>query len=82
MDIIFTIDNEKVSRVIDTMNWLFPIPQINTGTEEEPIWENEFTENQWAKEAIRRWIIKQVKRYETYQAKQTVDIPAENDLVS
>lgn len=81
-EIKLIIPDEKLQRVVDATKWLHPIPQINTGTEEEPVYENEFTDNAWAKEAWRRHIIAQVKRYETYQAKNAVSIEADDELVA
>lgn len=81
-EIKLIIPDEKLQRVVDATKWLHPIPQINTGTEEEPVYENEFTDNQWAKEAWRRHIIAQVNRFEIYQAKNAVSIEADDELVA
>ncbi len=80
--ITLTIPDEKLQRVINATKWFHPIPQINTGTEEEPVMENEFTDNQWAKESLKRYMIKQVRRFEINQAKEAVSIQADNELVS
>ena len=80
--ITLTIPSEKLQRVIDATKFLHPIPQVNTGTEEEPVMENEFTDNQWTKEAWRRYIIAQVKRYEVYKAKEEVNIESDDTLLS
>lgn len=87
--ITFTIPEAKVQRVIDATKYLHKIPQIvnpafvdiETTPGEEPVI-NEFTDNQWAKEAWRRHIIAQVKRYETYQAKTAISIEIDDELVS
>ena len=87
--ITLTIPSAKVQRVIDATKFLHKIPQIDnpdfvtveaTPNEEPRI--NEFTDNQWAKEAWRRYIINQVRRYETHQAKDAVSIEADDSLVS
>ena len=65
----FTIPNEKLQRIVDAMKGLYPIP--TTYNEETKEFENDFTENQWAKESVRRWIIKQVQRYESSEAQKT-----------
>lgn len=62
MQIIFTIPDEKVTRVVDAICGLFPIP---TDTNGNPL----FTPAQWAKEKIRRFIIDIVFRYEQKKAK-------------
>jgi hypothetical protein len=89
MDITFTIPSNQVNRITDAMKFLFPIPQIQNPdyedtqtTPEEPEFINEFSDGQWAKESVRRWIISQTRRYEEYQAKQAINIVFDNDLVS
>ena len=86
--ITFTIPQAKVQRVIDATKFLHKIPKIDDpdwidpedGTTAPMI--DEFTDNQWAKEAWRRYIIAQVKRYEIFKAKEAVDIQADDTLVS
>lgn len=56
-NISFTIPDDKISRVTDAMKGLFSIPKDENG---DPL----FTDNQWAKEAVKRFIIGQVQRYE------------------
>jgi len=80
--ITFTIDNQKVQRISDAIKGLYPIPQINVGTDEEPVWENEYTDNQWAKEKIRRWVIKQVARYEQKLAVNAIKYKEDNSLLT
>ena len=80
--ITFTIDNGKIERIKDALKGLYPIPQVNNGTEEEPVWENEFTDNDWAKECTRRWIVKQVARCEQKIAHDACTYLEEDDLVS
>ncbi len=75
MDITLTIPDNQVSRIVDAMTGLFPIPQDTEGVKE-------FTDSQWAKEKVRRWIIEQVKRWENYVAREAVDIQPDNELVS
>ena len=70
VEIKFTIPDNKVQRIIDTMKWEFSIP-IDAGG--NPL----FTDGQWAKESIRRWIINQVARYE----KNLAEIQARNSVL-
>lgn len=90
VNIIFTIPNEKIPRIREAMVGLFKIPRIS-----DPSWVdpedgskapiiNEFTDNQWAKESIRRWVIKQVRRWEHAQATQTAieSVVEDNTLLS
>lgn len=81
-EITFTIPDAKLPRIIAAMNGFFPVPQTNTGTEEEPVWEPEFTDGQWAKEAVRRWIVKQVQRWEKKAALNAVDVQPEDDILT
>jgi len=57
-EIKLTIPNTKLDRVVDATKFLFKIPQINVGTEESPVMENEFTDNeraiQWRKRKQRK----------------------------
>lgn len=77
--ISFTIPNEQIDRVRTALKGLYPIP--TTTDEETGETTPDFTDAQWGKECIRRWVIKQVKRYEEIQAKQAVDITVEDSLV-
>ena len=73
--ITLTIPDEKLQRIIDATKFFNPIPLDEN---EEP----EFTDNQWAKEILRREIIRKVQRHENYQAKKEVSIQADDNLVS
>ena len=64
MQITFIIPDEKVQRVVNAINGLFPdIPKDENG---DPL----FTENQWTKEKIRRYIVNLVFLYEQRKAKK------------
>ena len=73
--ITFTIPDDKISRVIDAMKGVFEIPEDDNG---EPL----FTDVQWAKEKVRRWIINQVARWEHRVAVQNINIVKDDDLVT
>ncbi len=75
--ITFNIDDAKIPRIKDAMKGLFPIPEDSNGN---PL----FTETQWAKESVRRFIVKQVQRWEQTEAIDQVrgSIIEEDDLVS
>jgi len=75
----FIIPDDKLSRVVEATKFLFSIPQILN--EETGLMENEFTDNQWTKEAWRRYIIAQVKRVEIYKAKEEVSIESDDSLL-
>ena len=80
--ITFTIPNDKLPNIVDAMKGLYPIPQINTGTKQEPVWENEFTDNAWAKECIRRWVIEQVAGYNQKTAQDAIAYEEDNNLLT
>lgn len=76
MEITFRISDEKVQRVVDAMKGLYPIP-IDFETM-EPL----FTDNQWAREKIRRWIRDQVARYEQMAAQDKIEYSPEDEIIS
>lgn len=73
--ITFTIENSKLQKVINAMKRLSPIPVDGNGV---PL----FTDSQWAKESVRRWIISQVKRYEEIIAREATNIQEDDNLIS
>ena len=80
--IIFNIENGKIERIKAALKGLYPILKVNTGTEEEPIMEPEFTDSQWAKEVTRRWIRDQVARWEQKTAKDAIKFNPEDDIIT
>ena len=74
-DITFTIANNKIPRIVAAFKGLYPIPTNEAG---EPT----FTDNHWARETLRRFMVHSVARWETYLAKQAASVPEEDDLVS
>lgn len=88
MQITFTIPDNKIQRIIDAMKGLYPISQIS-----DPKWVDpkdgsqapmvpEFTDGQWAKESVRRWIRNQVARYEQKVVKDAIAFSPEDDIVT
>lgn len=76
-DINFTIPDAKLQRVVNAMEGMFKIPDVDEdGTPD-------FTPNQWAKEAVRRWIISIVQRWEASEAMKAAGaaVQADNTLV-
>ena len=74
-EVKLTIPDDKVQRVIAALTGLYPIP---TDKEGEPL----FSPVAWSKEALRRWLIGSVQRWETKVARDAVIVPAEDELVS
>lgn len=63
--IIFTINDAKMKQVIDAMLWTSPKLEG-------------FTDAQWAKEVMRRWVIDQVAIYQ----KETTVIVKDDTLIT
>ena len=81
--ITLTIPEENLERVINAIKGLNPIPQVNTSPEGEPVvMENEFTDNQWAKEVLKNWAISQVHKYENNIAKQQAKVSWDDTLIN
>ena len=79
--ITFNIENGRIERIKDSLAGLYPIPTIDDPENEgETI--PEFTENQWAKECVRRWMIKQVARWEQKVAKEAIAYTEEDNLIT
>ena len=73
--ITFTIDNEKLPRVVAALKGLYRIPKDSEGT---PL----FTDSEWAKEAVRRLLVRIVFKWENKVAKDAVTVASEDDLIS
>ncbi len=80
--IIFNIPDDKINRIKNAMAGLYNIPEINVGTEENPVYEPEFTKSQWAKESVRRFIRNSVARWEQYTLKRNIKFSPEDDIVT
>ena len=81
-NINFVVPDGKIDRVKASMKGLYPIPVVDVGTPEEPDFQPEFTDGQWAKEAVRRFIIRSVARWETKLAKDAANVPQEEDIAT
>lgn len=71
MQIIFTIQEEKLQDVVDAMAYRYPIPT----TDGSP----DFTEEQWAKEALRRIVVDVVHQYKRTVASQAAHAALSKD---
>ena len=72
--ITFTIPEAKVQRVVAAQKGLYPIPVDGNG-------DQLFTDNQWAKESLRRHVINDVHRYETKLAKDAATAAKDDSLI-
>ncbi len=75
MHVSFNIPEDKVSRVVAALKYFYPVPEDEDGV---PL----FTDNQWAKEAIRRYIIILERRHRVCLAENAIDIDKDDDLLS
>ncbi len=75
MIVQFNIPDAKVQRLIDTMKFFFEVPEDEDGN---PL----FTDNQWAKEAIRRRIIILERRHRIQIAENAINESADDSLLS
>jgi hypothetical protein len=84
--ITFTVNNGNIQNIIDALKWYSPIPVIKNPAYvvggQEPEYIPQFTDSQWAKEAIRRWVVGIVKRHKEVIAKNAVSIPSQNSIIS
>ena len=74
VQITFTIDDAKIPRIISAMKGMYPIPKDSNGN---PL----FTDEQWAKVAIRRWIVNQVALWEQQVAIEAIVFSPDNGLI-
>ena len=72
----YTIPDNKVQKVIDTMKWLYPVPlDVTTGL---PL----FTDQAWAKEALRRYVRDMVAKHEVYLLQQAANVVPDDTLIT
>ena len=73
--ITFNIPADKIQRIVDAMKGLHDIPTDANG---DPL----FTDNEWAKECVRRFIKRTVARYEQKVARDAVAYDEDDDIAS
>jgi hypothetical protein len=73
--ISFDIPDEKIDKVVDSLVNLFPIPLAEDKV--TPL----FTQNQWAKECVRRWIVTQVARWDQVKAQRLIPFNIDDSMV-
>ena len=77
----FTIPDAKLQRIVDAMKGLYPIPWIPDPQDPETEIP-EFTDNQWAKEALRRLVVRSVSRWETKVAKDAAAVSLDDGIIT
>lgn len=75
MEIRFNIPNEKAQSIVDAMKGLNPIPLNEAG---EPL----FTDAQWAKECLRRWVVTQEQRWRRVQAEGQLQTDPDDTIIT
>lgn len=86
--ITFTIDKAKIEEVETALAELYSIPMvadpdfIPSREHEPPNMIPEFTIKKWPRECLRRWLIKQVARYNQKKARDEIIYNEENDLIT
>lgn len=78
--ITFTIPDAKIQRVVDAMKNMHPIPFVKDAETGEML--PQFTDNQWAKECIRRHIISEVARWEQKKAQSLISYSPDDTLAN
>ena len=73
--VTFTISAANLTRVKAAMKELYPIPVDEDG-------DPEFTDNEWAKEAVRRLIRRDVARYEQKTGRDAVVYSEDDGIAS
>lgn len=79
----FTIPDVQAQRIINAMKNLYAIPHVlidlnNPSMGTKPL----FTDAQWAKECVRRWLIEQVQIHEYQKAMEQVVVSKDDSIVS
>jgi len=69
------VPNDKVQRVIDAMNRIYPIPK---DIDDNPL----FNETDWAKECVRRFIVRTVQRYETLKSQKENTVSQDDTIAT
>ena len=70
MILSYEIPDNKVDDVVNALLWIWPRPLGHDN------------DAKWAKEALRRFIVEQVNRHKVYLAKEAVNIPVDDSVVT
>jgi hypothetical protein len=74
VELSYTLTDQQAARLSAAVIGFRPIPQINTGTEEEPVWVDSCNANQWVKFVIKDELKKKVLRWEEREAKRAITV--------
>lgn len=84
--ITFNIPDANVRIIRDALVGLYSVPTTTVDTTidgvDTVLFVPNFTENQWSKECIRRWVIRQVRRWEQRVQVEAIVIEEDNDLIN
>ena len=74
--LVLNIPDDKINRLLDALEGLFPIPMDSeTG-------EQLFTRNQWGKECVRRWLVRQDARWQQILVQSACEYTEDNSIVA
>ena len=74
-DITVTIPDDKLQQVENALKAVYPIPEDE---DDNPL----FTDQDWVKESIRKFIIRTVARWKQQQALSAIPFTLEEDIAS
>jgi len=74
-EITLTIPLEKIQKVTEALKTVYPIPEDE---DDNPL----FTDQDWVKESIRRFVVKTVARWEQQQAVEAISFTLDEDIAS
>jgi len=78
MRITIDIPDEKLVRVYKALESANPMPQ--EFNEERKTFENKYSEKDWLKRCIKKWLVDSVRNYETRTARQRIRIEEDQTI--
>jgi hypothetical protein len=74
VELCYTLTDNQAARLSAAVVGFRPIPQVNTGTDENPVWIDSCNVNQWVRFVIKDELKKKVLRWEEMEAKRAVTV--------
>jgi len=74
----YTLTDAQAVRLSAAVIGFRPIPKINTGTEENPVWEDSCGTVPWVKKVIKDYLRNTVLRWEEKLSQDSIVIPSWN----
>ncbi len=79
MEIKFTVTTENLARIKAATKGLFSIPET---CDDEKVCTPDFTDTQWVKEVLRRYVVHNVHRWEQTEARRQNDVAKDDNLIT